>query len=96
MAKGHTHSVQSVSVCGKIMVTGSSDKTIRVWDLSDNKEVLLSLKLSRFTFIFTFTAFLFHFLSLPLTFTFIFTSFLLFNLSFSSISLVYTYILRQL
>ena len=45
MAKGHTHSVQSVSVHEKIMVTGSSDRTIRVWDLTDNKEVSLSLSL---------------------------------------------------
>ena len=39
MAKGHTASVQSVSVSSNIMVTGSSDKTIRVWDLTENKEV---------------------------------------------------------
>ena len=39
MAKGHTHSVQSVSVSGVTMVTGSSDRTIRVWDLTENKEV---------------------------------------------------------
>ena len=78
MAKGHTHSVQSVSVCGKIMVTGSSDRTIRVWDLSDNKEVLTVLHFHfhfRFSFPFSLSfsldltipclsSFHFHFLSL--------------------------------
>ena len=50
MAKGHTHSVQSVSVSGKMMVTGSSDRTIRVWDLSDNKEVPLLLLIQNLYF----------------------------------------------
>eukprot|EP00116_Pleurobrachia_bachei_P001669 sb/3461931/ len=40
---GHTHSVQGVSVSGKIMVSGSTDGTIRVWDLSDGKEVQRAL-----------------------------------------------------
>ncbi|EDK42027.1 cell division control protein 4 [Lodderomyces elongisporus NRRL YB-4239] len=33
---GHTQSVRSISGCGNIIISGSYDSTVRVWDLLDN------------------------------------------------------------
>jgi len=39
IVKGHTHGVQSISVAGSTLITGSTDRSIRMWDLQLNKEV---------------------------------------------------------
>jgi WD40 repeat protein len=46
---GHTHRIKSLAVEGRMLFSGSSDGTIRVWNISDIDNVTIIISLLPYT-----------------------------------------------